>query len=135
MQESNDTTLFSLIDKLTGVSADLKTLIAVHEVRISQGEKAVTAAADLADRRLVDKNSEVKEIYKAMDEMDASVLNEIGKLRTESTERFDALSAKINGLEKYIWTALGGGIVITWMLTMACTYFQAADHVTRFLGK
>lgn len=135
MPENNDTTMFALIDKLTGVSADLKTLIAVHEVRISQQEKAVSVASDLANKRLDDKNEEVKEIYKAMDQMDASVLNEINKLRSESTERFDALNVKINSLEKYIWTALGGGIVITWLLTMACTYFQAVDHVSKLLGK
>ena len=112
------------IEKLTSISAELKQMIAVHELRISQQEKE-TSSLDLKfekRRELMDER--IDDIYNTMRSQDNSILDEISKLRKESTEQHNVLSAKINQLEKFIWTAVGGGIVITWILTNAVNYLK-----------
>ena len=112
------------IEKLNSISAELKQMIAVHELRISQQEKE-TSSLDLKfekRRELMDER--IDDIYNTMRSQDNSILDEISKLRKESTEQHNVLSAKINQLEKFIWTAVGGGIVITWILTNAVNYLK-----------
>ena len=112
------------IEKLTSISAELKQMIAVHELRILQQEKE-TSSLDLKfekRRELMDER--IDDIYNTMRSQDNSILDEISKLRKESTEQHNVLSAKINQLEKFIWTAVGGGIVITWILTNAVNYLK-----------
>ena len=99
-------------------------MIAVHELRILQQEKE-TSSLDLKfekRRELMDER--IDDIYNTMRSQDNSILDEISKLRKESTEQHNVLSAKINQLEKFIWTAVGGGIVITWILTNAVNYLK-----------
>jgi hypothetical protein len=112
------------IEKLTSISAELKQMLAVHDQRISQQEKE-TSSLDLKfEKRREVMDGKLNDVYNTMREQDNGILEEIAKLRKESTEQHNILSAKINQLEKYIYIAIGGGMVITWILTNAANYLK-----------
>ena len=112
------------IEKLTAVSADLKAMLAVHEQRIIQQEKE-TSSLDLKfEKRRELMDDKINDIYNTMRDQDNSILSEITKLRAESSEQHNILSSKINQLEKFMWMAIGGGMVLTWVLTNLVYYFK-----------
>jgi hypothetical protein len=112
------------IEKLTNISAELKQMIAVHELRISQQEKE-TSSLDLKfEKRRELMDEKFNDVYNTMRDQDNGILEEISKLRKESTEQHNFLLNKINQLERYMYMAIGGGMVITWLLTNAANYLK-----------
>jgi hypothetical protein len=112
------------IEKLTAVSADLKAMLAVHEQRIVQQEKE-TSTLDLKfEKRRELMDDKLNDVYNTMRDQDNGILAEITKLRAESSEQHNILSSKINQLEKFMWMAIGGGMVLTWVLTNLVYYFK-----------
>ena len=105
------------IEKLTVVSADLKAMLAVHEQRITKQEKESDELHYVVEKRREELDIKLKDVYDTMRQQDNSILEEITKLRKESSEQHINLSNKINQLEKFIWMAIGGGMVVTWALT------------------
>jgi len=112
------------IEKLTNVSVELKQMLAVHELRISQQEKDSDELHNIVERRRDELDLKLKDVYDTMREQDNIICEEIKKLRAESTEQHNKLSSKINELEKFIWMAIGGGMVITWFLTNIANYLK-----------
>jgi len=112
------------IEKLTNVSIELKQMLAVHEQRISQQEKSSDELHDVVEKRREELDIKLKDVYNTMREQDKSIVEEIAKLRKESTDQHNILHSKINQLEKFIWMALGGGMVVTWLLTNAVNLFK-----------
>jgi chromosome condensin MukBEF ATPase and DNA-binding subunit MukB len=112
------------IEKLTAVSADLKAMLAVHEQRITQQEKYSDDLHDVVERRREELDIKLKDVYNTMRDQDKSIVEEIAKLRKESTEQHVILSNKINQLERYMYMAIGGGMVITWLLTNTVHYLK-----------
>jgi len=112
------------IEKLTNVSVELKQMLAVHEQRLSQQEKDSDDLHNIVEKRRDELDYKLKDVYDTMRQQDNSVLEEIAKLRKESSEQHNILHTKINQLEKYIYLAIGGGMVITWILTNAANYLK-----------
>jgi fructoselysine-6-P-deglycase FrlB-like protein len=112
------------IEKLTNVSVELKQMLAVHEQRISQQEKNSDELHDVVEKRRDELDLKLKDVYDTMRQQDNIVCDEIQKLRKESTEQHNILASKIAQLEKFIWMAIGGGIVVTWILTNAVNYLK-----------
>jgi hypothetical protein len=123
MPPSNDR-IEAAIEKLTNISSELKQMIAVHELRISQQEKE-TSSLDLKfEKRRELMDEKFNDVYNTMRDQDNGILEEISKLRKESTEQHNFLLNKINQLERYMYMAIGGGMVITWLLTNAANYLK-----------
>jgi hypothetical protein len=112
------------IEKLTNVSVELKQMLAVHEQRITQQEKNSNDLHDIVEKRRDELDIKLKDVYNTMRDQDKSIVEEIAKLRKESTDQHNILHSKINQLERYIYLAIGGGIVITWILTNAANYLK-----------
>ena len=112
------------IEKLTVISSDLKSMLAVHEQRISQQEKVSENLETVVEKRREELDIKLKDVYDTMREQDNNILQEIAKLRAESSEQHKTLSNKINQLERFIWLAIGGGITLTWAVTMIVNYFH-----------
>ena len=113
----NSDRIEAAIEKLTVVSADLKAMLAVHEQRISKQEKESDELHDVVEKRREELDIKLKDVYDTMRTQDNGIIEEIAKLRKESSEQHINLSNKINQLEKFIWMAIGGGMVVTWALT------------------
>jgi len=112
------------IEKLTNVSVELQQMLAVHELRLSQQEKETNALDTKFERRRDIMDDKLNDVYDTMRSQDNIIIEEIAKLRKESSEQHNTLHAKINHLEKFIWMAIGGGIVVTWLLTNAVNYLK-----------
>ena len=112
------------IEKLTSISSDLKSMLAVHEQRIIQQEKVSTNLETVVEKRREELDIKLKDVYDTMRDQDSSIILEIAKLRSESSEQHQTLSNKINQLERFIWIATGGGITLTWGITMVANYFH-----------
>lgn len=112
------------IEKLTLVSVELKAMLAVHEQRITQQEKNSDDLHDIVEKRRDELDIKLKDVYNTMRDQDKTIVEEIAKLRKESTEQHNILSNKINQLEKFIWMAIGGGMVITWAMSNLMHYIK-----------
>ena len=103
-------------------------MLAVHEQRIGQQEKTTDNIAGYLEKRREELDVKLKDVYDTMRSQDNSILEEITKLRTESTEQHKFLTDKISKLERYIWLAIGGGMTIVWLLSYAANYFKVLGH-------
>ena len=112
------------IEKLTSISAELKIMIAVHEQRITNQEKNSDDIHNTLEQRRIELDGHLVKVYDTMRDQDKSIVEEISKLRKESSDQHTILSNKIAQLEKFIWMAIGGGMVITWTLTNLTNYLK-----------
>jgi len=116
------------LERLVDIASDLKAIIAVHDQRINQQEKDTVAIALTIEKRREELDNKLKDVYDTIREQDNSILKEICELRAESNNQHKFLSDKIASLEKYIFIAIGGGIVITWILTNIANFLKLIQH-------
>ena len=112
------------IEKLTDISSELKSMLAVHDERLNKQEKATDDIQVTVEKRREELDVKLKDVYDTMREQDNNILRELSKMREESQEAHKYLTSKINQLEKFIWMAVGGGIVITWIITNVTSYLK-----------
>lgn len=105
------------LEKLADVQLDLTKMLAVHEQRIQSSEKHVTSIEEILERRREESDIKLKDVYDTMRSEDKNIIEEIHKLRDESTRQHQILTHKIASLEKYIWMYIGGFTVITFIIT------------------
>ena len=98
------------IDKLTDVSTSIKSMLAVHEEKITRQEKIDEVIFD----KLKDRADEISDVYrelkKDVEMSEKRLLIEIKSLKND-------IGARVGVLEKYRWIIIGGAIVIGWILS------------------
>ena len=98
------------IDKLTDVSTSIKSMLAVHEEKITRQEKIDEVIFD----KLKDRAEEISDVYrelkKDVEMSEKRLLIEIKSLKND-------IGARVGVLEKYRWIIIGGAIVIGWILS------------------
>jgi hypothetical protein len=98
------------IDKLTDVSTQIKSMLAVHEEKIARQEKIDEVIFD----KLKDRADEIGDVYrelkKDVEMSEKRLLIEIKSLKND-------IGARVGVLEKYKWLILGGAIVIGWIMS------------------
>ena len=98
------------IDKLTDVSTQIKSMLAVHEEKIARQEKIDEVIFD----KLKDRADEISDVYrelkKDVEMSEKRLLIEIKSLKND-------INARVGVLEKYRWLILGGAIVIGWIMS------------------
>ena len=105
-----NTRLDTAIQKLTDVSTSIKSMLAVHEEKISRQEQI----DDIIFEKLKDRQSEIdvvhKELSKEIQHLEKRLLVEIKTIKLD-------FGARVGILEKYRWLIMGGAIVIGWILS------------------
>jgi chromosome segregation ATPase len=98
------------IEKLTDVSTSIKSMLAVHEEKISRQEQI----DDIIFGKLKDRESEIdnvhKELSKEIQQVEKRLLIEIKSIKLD-------FGARVGILEKYKWLIMGGAIVVGWILS------------------
>ena len=98
------------IDRLTEVSTSIKSMLAVHEEKITRQEKIDEVIFD----KLKDRQAEITDVYrelkKDVEMSEKRLLIEIKSLKND-------IGARVGVLEKYRWIIIGGAIVIGWILS------------------
>ena len=102
--------LDTAIQKLTDVSTSIKSMLAVHEEKISRQEQI----DDIIFGKLKDRENEIdkvhRELTKEIQQTEKRLLLEIKQLKLD-------IGGRVGILEKYKWLVLGGAIVIGWILS------------------
>jgi len=102
--------LDTAIDRLTDVSTSIKSMLAVHEEKITRQEKIDEIIFD----KLKDRADEISDVYrelkKDVEMSEKRLLIEIKSLKND-------IGARVGVLEKYRWVILGGAIVVGWIMS------------------
>ena len=102
--------LDTAIQKLTDVSTSIKSMLAVHEEKISRQEQI----DDIIFGKLKDRENEIdkvhRELTKEIQQTEKRLLLEIKQLKVD-------IGGRVGTLEKYKWLILGCAIVVGWILS------------------
>ena len=102
--------LDTAIQKLTDVSTSIKSMLSVHEEKISRQEQI----DDIIFGKLKDRENEIDKVHRELTEeirqTEKRLLIEIKQLKVD-------IGGRVGTLEKYKWLILGGAIVIGWILS------------------
>jgi len=115
--------LDTTIDKLTDISNSVSSLLAVHETKLTAQEIISKQLSDLVEARRVETDDKVqllherissgeRELKASIDEQYDELMKEIKEMRAESTTQHTTLSDRITAMEKWMWTVVGGAIVV-----------------------
>lgn len=111
------------IIKLADISANVSQLLAVHESKLTAQEIVTKQTVDLIEKRRVETDEKIqlvhgrissgeKELSEKIDNQYDDIMNELKDMRKESTEQHNKLSGRITTMEKWMWTIMGGAIVV-----------------------
>ena len=98
------------IDKLTDVSTSIKSMLAVHEEKITRQEKVDEVIFDKLREREAEITDVYRELKKDVEMSEKRLLIEIKGLKID-------IGARIGLLERYKWLIMGGAIVLGWILS------------------
>ena len=102
--------LDTAIEKLTDVSSSIKSMLAVHEEKITKQEKT----DDIIFEKIKDRADEIDSVYRELqreiNQVERRLLIEIKALRND-------IGSRVSMLEKLRWILLGATIVIVFLLT------------------
>ena len=107
---SINTRLDTAIDKLTDVSTSIKSMLAVHEEKLSQSEKKDEVIFNKIRERADELDKVNQELTEKIELSEKRLMCELKSIRNEINDR-------VGVLEKYRWLILGGAIVIGWAVS------------------
>ena len=121
--------LDTTIDKLTDISNSVSSLLAVHETKLTSQEIISKQLADLVEARRVETDDKIqilherissgeREIKEKIDEEYDELMKEIKEMRAESTLQHNTLSDRITAMEKWMWTVIGGSVIVGGLITL-----------------
>lgn len=102
-----NTRLDTAIEKLTDVSSQIKSMLAVHEEKISRQEQIDEIIFEKLKDRADSIDKVQRELSKEMYQLEKRLLIEIKSLKLD-------ISGRIGILERYKWLIMGGAIVVGW---------------------
>ena len=121
--------LDTTIDKLTDISSSVSNLLAVHETKLTSQEIISKQLSDLVEARRVETDDKMqilherissgeREIKEQIDDQYDELMKEIKEMRAESTVQHNTLSERINTMEKWSWTIIGGGTILAGIINL-----------------
>ena len=117
---SVNTKLDSAIDKLTDISGSIKSMLAVHEEKLSKQEEIDKAIFNLIENRRIEFDTNYKELHARINKIHKELTDEIEmsekRLMCEIKTLNSNLDGRIGVFEKYRWIIIG--IAITLGLSM-----------------
>ena len=102
--------LDTAIQKLTDVSTSIKSMLAVHEEKISRQEQI----DDIIFGKLKDRENEIDKVHR---ELTKEIQSTEKRLLIEMKQIKLDLGARVGIIERYKWLIMGGAIVIGWILS------------------
>ena len=102
--------LDTAIEKLTDVSTSIKSMLAVHEEKISRQEQIDEIIFEKLKERAGEIDTVHRELSKEIQQVEKKLLLEIRQMKLD-------LGARVSIIEKYRWLIMGGALVIGWILS------------------
>ena len=107
---SINTRLDTAIEKLTDVSSCIKSMLAVHEVKIERQEKTDEIIFEKIKDRADEIDSVYRELQREINQVERRLLIEIKALRND-------IGSRVGMLEKLKWILFGAAIVLVIIIT------------------
>ena len=108
--------LDNAIDKLTDISGSIKSMLAVHEEKLSKQEEIDKAIFNLIENRRQEFDNNYKELQSRINKIHKELTDEIEmsekRLMCEIKTLNTNLDGRIGVFEKYRWIIIGAAIVI-----------------------
>ena len=108
--------LDNAIDKLTDISGSIKSMLAVHEEKLSKQEEIDKAIFNLIENRRVEFDNNYKELHARINKIHNQLTDEIEmsekRLMCEIKTLNSNLDGRIGVFEKYRWIIIGAAIVL-----------------------
>ena len=105
-----NTRLDTAIQKLTDVSTSIKSMLAVHEEKISRQEQI----DDIIFGKLKDRETEIDKVHR---ELTKEIQSTEKRLLIEMKQIKLDLGARVGIIERYKWLIMGCAIVLGWILS------------------
>ena len=102
--------LDTAIEKLTDVSTCIKSMLAVHEVKIDRQEKTDEIIFEKIKDRAEEIDSVYRELQREINQVERRLLIEIKALRND-------IGSRVGMLEKLKWVLFGAAIVLVVIIT------------------
>jgi ElaB/YqjD/DUF883 family membrane-anchored ribosome-binding protein len=113
---SVNTKLDNAIDKLTDISGSIKSMLAVHEEKLSKQEEIDKAIFNLLESRRVESDSKFEDIHGRLNKSVENLREEVElsekRLMCEIKSLASNLDGRIGVFEKYRWIIIGAAIVL-----------------------
>ena len=113
---SVNTKLDNAIDKLTDISGGIKSMLAVHEEKLSKQEEIDKAIFNLLENRRVESDSKFEDIHSRLNKSVENLREEVElsekRLMCEIKSLASNLDGRIGVFEKYRWIIIGAAIVL-----------------------
>ena len=108
--------LDNAIEKLTDISGSIKSMLAVHEEKLSKQEEIDKAIFNLIENRRVEFDTNYKELHARINKIHKELTDEIEmsekRLMCEIKTLNSNLDGRIGVFEKYRWIIIGAAIVL-----------------------
>ena len=102
--------LDTAIDKLTDVSSSIKSMLAVHEEKITKQEQIDEVIFDKLKERQMNINQVYDDLHKNITQVERRLLLEMKSLKHD-------IGGRVSMLEKWKWLIIGGSIVVGFILS------------------
>ena len=103
--------LDTAIQKLTDVSTSIKSMLAVHEEKISRQEQIDEVIFDKLKERAGEIDTVHRELSKEIQQVEKRLLIEMKQIKLD-------IGSRVGILEKYRWLIMGGAIVVGWFIAL-----------------
>jgi len=111
-----NTKLDNAIDKLTDISGSIKSMLAVHEEKLSKQEDIDKAIFNLIESRRVEFDTNYKELHARINKIHTQLTDEIEMSEKRLMCEIKTLNVNLDGrigvFEKYRWIIIGAAIVL-----------------------
>lgn len=123
-----NTKLDNAIDKLTDISGSIKSMLAVHEEKLSKQEEIDKAIFNLIESRRVEFDTNYKELHARINKIHTQLTDEIEmsekRLMCEIKTLNSNLDGRIGVFEKYRWIIIGAAIVLGLSMPQLMSVFK-----------
>jgi len=125
---SVNTKFDNAIDKLTDISGSIKSMLAVHEEKLSKQEEIDKAIFNLIENRRVEFDTNYKELHARINKIHQNLTDEIDmsqkRLMCEIKTLASNLDGRIGVFEKYRWIIIGAAIVLGLSMPQIMSIFK-----------
>ena len=125
---SVNTKLDNAIDKLTDISGSIKSMLAVHEEKLSKQEEIDKARLNLIENRRQELDNNYKELHSRINKIHKDLTDEIDmsqkRLMCEIKTLASNLDGRIGVFEKYRWIIIGAAIVLGLSMPQLMSVFK-----------
>lgn len=116
--------LDTTIDKLTEVSNNISSLLAVQGMRLEYQEKMGEQLSELIEKIKSESTNTEKTISTEIEAVEKKLMDEMKSLRETVSKNNEKLDAKLAFVEKWMYVVSGGAVVVSFLISKVAGFFK-----------